>query len=519
VRDRTPYLPHGRHFAVTWSIPDDFGGMTEAILRRSRAFREVSGTPVDVLTFDTRPDHPALAVRLRQAGSLGEGIRILNLYDWLRDHELPQPGGPTPPITADEPISDGAPSTQRMRDGRVISRVVRDAGGGMLQTDHFRTDGTLLLTDRRDVRHRGTLGGRRLVLYDRDGRPARAWTRAWALYAEWLDALTDGIPSFMIVDSKTIAPFMQTYRRPHVVTVHLIHGSHRDSAGAVKSSRRAALTSARHFDAVTVLSRAQARDLRRDVDGLPPVAVVANPRASHAGDAPIGPRDPTRGIVVASLTKRKRVSHAIDAVVRANEGRSSPLILDVFGDGESRRPLERLAAGHPEIRFHGHDPRARNRLAAASFAVFTPHSEGFPLALVEAMADGCIPIAYDIEYGPGDIIHHGRNGFLVPPGDVDALARTIARVADLPESSRRRVRERAVRSTSGFTDEAVCRQWADVFGRALVRRSLRGRPAVRAAVARWPRVRAVAPSAVRVLARLGLLSRVRGRTGAAAPPA
>ncbi|MBD8022617.1 glycosyltransferase [Microbacterium gallinarum] len=519
MRVRAPHLPHGRHFAVTWSIPDDFGGMTEAILRRSRAFSEVVGTPVDVLTFDSRPDHPALAERLRRAGSLGEGIRILNLYDWLRDHELPQPGAPTPPITADAPIPEGAPSTTRTRDGRVVSRVVRDAGGGMLQTDHFRTDGTLLLTDRRDVRRRGALGGRRLVLHDREGRPVRGWTKAWALYAEWLDALTGGIPSFMIVDSKTIAPFMQTYRRPHVVTVHLIHGSHRDAAGAVTSSRRAALTSAHHFDAVAVLSRAQARDLRRDVDGLPPVAVVANPRAPHAGDAPIGPRDPTSGIVVASLTKRKRVSHAIDAVVRAGEGRSTPLTLDVFGDGESRGPLERRAAGRPEIRFHGHDPRARDLLATASFAMLTSHSEGFPLALVEAMAAGCIPIAYDVDYGPGDIIHHGRNGFLVPPGDVDALARTVARVADLPEPSRQRIRERAVRSTSRFTDEAVCRQWADAFELALVRRSLRGRPAVRAAVARWPRVRAAAPPAVRMLTRLGLLSRVRRRAGAAAPSA
>ncbi|MCH6231197.1 glycosyltransferase [Microbacterium sp. CFH 31415] len=516
---RTPHLPHGRHFAVTWSIPDDFGGMTEAILRRSRAFSEVAGTPVDVLTFDARPDHPALAERLRQTGALSDGIRILNLYDWLREHELPEAAAPTPPVTVDAPIPEGAPSTARMRDGRVVSRMVRDGGGGMLQTDHFRADGTLLLTDRRDVRRRGTLGGRRLVLHDREGRPVRAWTRAWALYADWLDALTDHTPSYMIVDSKTIAPFMQTYRRPHVVSVHLIHGSHRDSAGAVKSSRRAALTSARHFDAVAVLSRTQARDLRRDVDGLPPVAVVANPRATHTGDAPIGPRDAASGIVVASLTKRKRVSHAIDAVVRANEGRSTPLTLDIFGDGESRGPLERRAAGHPEIRLHGHDPRARDRLAAASYAVFTPHSEGFPLALVEAMAAGCIPIAYDVDYGPGDIIHHGRNGFLVPRGDVAALARTVARVADLPEPSRQRIRERAVRSTSRFTDEAVCRQWAGVFGLALVRRSLRGRSAVRAAVARWPRVRAAAPSAVRVLARFGLLSRVQGRRVTATPPA
>ena len=40
-----------RQFAVTWGIPDDFGGMTRALLARSAAFAR-RGAPVDVLTFD-----------------------------------------------------------------------------------------------------------------------------------------------------------------------------------------------------------------------------------------------------------------------------------------------------------------------------------------------------------------------------------------------------------------------------------------------------------------------------------
>ena len=32
--------------------------------------------------------------------------------------------------------------------------------------------------------------------------------------------------------------------------------------------------------------------------------------------------------------------------------------------------------------------------------------------LVESMASGCIPIAYDIDYGPSDIITDGVDGFL-----------------------------------------------------------------------------------------------------------
>ncbi len=45
-------FPPGRQFAVTWSIPHGFGGMTNALLHRSRAFVQLAGQPVDVLTFD-----------------------------------------------------------------------------------------------------------------------------------------------------------------------------------------------------------------------------------------------------------------------------------------------------------------------------------------------------------------------------------------------------------------------------------------------------------------------------------
>ena len=58
-------------------------------------------------------------------------------------------------------------------------------------------------------------------------------------------------------------------------------------------------------------------------------------------------------------------------------------------------------------------PDARRELATASFLLLTSRSEGSPLVLVEAMAAGCLPIAYDVRYGPSDLIRNGRNGFLV----------------------------------------------------------------------------------------------------------
>jgi poly(glycerol-phosphate) alpha-glucosyltransferase len=481
-------MPHGRHFAVTWSIPDVYGGMTAAMLARSAAFSRLGGTPVDVLTFDARPDTADVEVRLRERGVVGDGVRLVNLYDWLRVHPLPG-GSLRPERDVFTPLGDADETVARRRGDTVMSRTRSDDQGRTLQVDHYRDDGTLVLSDRRDTRRRGVVGGRSVVLCDDEGRPVRSWARIWPLYTAWLDALTGGTPSFMIVDSKTIAPFMVGYRRSHVLTAHVVHASHRSGAGEdhpIRESRRAVFEQLDGFDLVAVLTRRQAADIQQDVGPAPNLVTIPNsrpePRLAERGEREVrASRDPDRGVVLAALTPRKRVSHAIDAVQRARRsaaraGVSATLRLDVYGEGESRDALERQAGDDPAVRLHGFDPDARRELATASFLLLTSRSEGSPLVLVEAMAAGCLPIAYDVRYGPSDLIRNGRNGYLVPPGDVDALAAAIVRLRQTPTRHVEAKRRAAMRAAHAFDEERVTRLWARELRRAAVRRRMRRSP-------------------------------------------
>lgn len=450
-------LPRGRHFAVTWSIPDGFGGMTRAMLQRSQAFVRLGGVEVDVLTFDARPDYPEVERRLRDVGDLADGMRLRNLYDWLR--EEPLPGGslrlelhPFTPLEPREPEPGRLTRTRTAGDGTV------------LQVDHYRRNGTLLLTDRRDVRERGVLGGRSVVLCDEAGRPVRSWGRIHHLYTAWLDRLTRRTTSYMIVDSKTIARFMLTYRRPHVTTLHVVHNSHLGADGALRSTRREVLENVDGFDSVVLLTERQRDDLRALLGRGTNLSVIPNPSPplDPGGDE----RDPRRGIVLASLTGRKRVAHAIRAAAAAGVG------LDIYGDGELRDRLEELAAQTGgDIRFHGHHPDARAELARASFLLATGSAEGLPLVLVEAMSAGCVPIAYDVPYGPSDLID-GTNGILVPSGDIDGLVDAIRTlVAESPARVARR-RRQARHTAQQFTDARITARWSREL-RAAARRHAR----------------------------------------------
>ncbi|MGB2579934.1 glycosyltransferase involved in cell wall biosynthesis [Elusimicrobium simillimum] len=61
----------------------------------------------------------------------------------------------------------------------------------------------------------------------------------------------------------------------------------------------------------------------------------------------------------------------------------------------------------------------------ADIFVLSSRSEGFPLALCEAMSWNVPPVAFDCETGPNVIIRDGEDGVLVTDLNADALARAI----------------------------------------------------------------------------------------------
>ncbi|WP_438853783.1 glycosyltransferase [Agromyces sp. M3QZ16-3] len=433
-------LPAGRQLAITWAIPDSPGGMTAALLHRSRSFVELGGAEVDVLTFDARPDHIAIAERLTRQGRLVPGVRLRNLYDDVRgDVRVAGPG----------------------------TVETHEVDGG-LRIEHRRADGSLALIDER---HRSGRIRRVMTALDADERPLRTWRSAWSCYADWISDVAGDGPAFAIVDSKTAARFVAAVRRPELVTIHVVHNSHLAGAerplGVIRASRRDALTHPEAFDAVVFLTERQRADADALLVGAGTFAVVPNatPEVRRPADPGAGPRrDPASIVVVAGLTSRKRIDHAIECV-RVARSRGASVRLTVIGDGPERERLRDAAdrAGlEDSVAFVGYRAHAADAFAEASLTLLTSTSEGAPLVLLEAMARGCVPVAYDVPYGPADVIEDGVTGFLARPGDVAALADAVVAFATLPEAERRRMREAARRAAASSDAASTVARWAEV---------------------------------------------------------
>lgn len=466
-------FPAGSHAAATWTIPDDYGGMTSALLRRSRAFVRETGAPVRVLTFSPRLDVDAARRTLEARGELVPGVTLHNVWQDLC--ELPDED--VAPTGRAVVLPVGAPGERWRTEEDEAAR--RDL--------HFRADGSLAAVDE------STGAGREITLYARDGRRGRRWRSVWALYRHWVDRVLPDRPGYVIVDSKSLVRFFASLGLAGVRTLHVVHGAHlsakaADAHGELTASRTPLVEHLDDFDAVVFLTEGQRRDVVSRLGERAHTSVV--PNSTDLPDRPWPAREGAaryRGAVVASLHWRKRVGNAVAGIDRARRQTGLPLTLDVYGDGPERARVEARAAGVEGVTLHGYVPDAAGRLADASFLLLTSRAEGLPLVFAEAMSRGCVPIAYDIRYGPADIITDGVDGFLVPDGDVEALAAAIGRFVTLDGESVRRMREAAAASAQHYSDAAVVSRWAAVLEevahrrpRAARRRVLRGGRALRA---------------------------------------
>lgn len=139
--------------------------------------------------------------------------------------------------------------------------------------------------------------------------------------------------------------------------------------------------------------------------------------------------------------------------------------LVILGEGSDIDSLQTLVCTLG-ISEHVHLPgRAGNMAqwyAAADLFVMTSRFEGFPNALVEALAYGLPAVSFDCDTGPRDIIRHEVDGLLVPAGDCAGLKAALRKLM-VNESLRRHFSKRATDVRDRYTIERIAGLWEHLF--------------------------------------------------------
>jgi glycosyltransferase involved in cell wall biosynthesis len=159
------------------------------------------------------------------------------------------------------------------------------------------------------------------------------------------------------------------------------------------------------------------------------------------------------------------------------------VVLTIAGDGPDRARLEGQARElgiASNVRFLGYQSQAQVRellmretdvFAMASFA------EGVPVVLMEAMAAG-VPVVATRIAGVPELVEDGISGFLVPPGNCEALAERISALLDDPALRQRFGRAGRAEVEAEFNAATEARRLCQILTSALEGRTETIRPDV-----------------------------------------
>lgn len=181
------------------------------------------------------------------------------------------------------------------------------------------------------------------------------------------------------------------------------------------------------------------------------------------------------------LVEKKGVEYLLTAYARACP-RMPDYELVIAGDGPRLDALRRQAASlglGERVRFVGHvggaDKASLLRDAALhvvpSIVASTGDVEGLPVSLLEGLAWGKVCIA-TAQSGANEILEHARDGFVVPGGDVDALADTLVTASQLAPGQREAMQAAARQRALAFEWPVVARRQVELLrAAAALRRS------------------------------------------------
>ena len=177
--------------------------------------------------------------------------------------------------------------------------------------------------------------------------------------------------------------------------------------------------------------------------------------AAFAPSAPAKMTDPARFVFCGRLTKIKAVELTLSALLALGK-QGEEFHFDIAGDGSELGKLKEIVAkagASDRVIFHGEisEDAKRQLFAGSEIFVLSSPREGFSIATLEAMAQGCGAVVVSDPATPNgalDFVRDGDNGLVVGPG-AEAMHRGLQTLMHDP-ALRLRLRQSAWETAKNY---------------------------------------------------------------------
>ncbi|MCA9191822.1 MAG: glycosyltransferase [Planctomycetales bacterium] len=185
-------------------------------------------------------------------------------------------------------------------------------------------------------------------------------------------------------------------------------------------------------------------------------------------------------VIPNSIRKMPEVNQFREKIIlsvgRLVDYKRQDLLLDVFadlhpefpewklvfiGDGDAKNSLMKLAIERrmgAHVTFVPTCHSIDDWYALAEIFVLPSRFEGFPNALLEAMAMGCAVVSSNCEFGPSEMIQDGANGMLFTTDDSLSLSAALRKLLDSCDL-RRRFGQAATEVRNSYSAESIQPLW------------------------------------------------------------
>lgn len=221
------------------------------------------------------------------------------------------------------------------------------------------------------------------------------------------------------------------------------------------------------IDGLITMTEAQARQLRTRLhdDHLPIYVINGAPVSTkqlRKKKLPAVNRVGSKVLYVGRLDASKGVDNLIRAfALVARQVPEARLDIRGYGSTDYVKLLENLIKDlklNDKVAISGYTSKIDDVYDTAKVFATATKQDAFPLAMVEALSHGLPLIAFDVNYGPKEIIENGQNGYLLKDGDIYNLAQRMIELLKDP-AQLEAMSENAYQSAKRYSMTKIWQQW------------------------------------------------------------
>lgn len=466
-------------YTITSTLPQTHGGRTKVLLKRIQFLKDALDIDQTILTTNYNADYPNIYTTFLNAGKLYPDTPIINLYDWLSDYTLfadtphhvikhtPQRISPLKYKHKKDTKKDVIRYFERVTNKYYVYRKFY-AGTKQVKFDDFFKPSIKHKIMRYEYTRQGALHRttyfshthnlpveeiyytptgdiycrkhfedskkntlQSITTYDKNG-DATTFKTEKALFKYFFDAHFNH-HDIVFNDARLLdGALLETSHDIQPVLVY--HSSHLLN-NKIKKRYKISLRAFEKVAKFVLLTTHQKQDIQSQFN-IPDekFAVIPNfiTPSMHEQNAE---EVCDQFVYIGRFGEEKQLHHIIEAYrLFKQSGHTTKLVL--YGATEPiRSTLIDLIDAYDltkDVTIHGFTHEAHHIFKQSRASLLTSKFEGFPLSIIESIDAGCPVIAYDIRYGPRDIIIDGQNGMLVEPNNIDAFAHAMIKMVEQP---------------------------------------------------------------------------------------